>query len=83
MLHLRSETVTVRIRMNMVLDDYDGQMIPEEEYDLNFQTFVLRMREHHEKNLNQETNPTGDRTQVRLMRGNDVTPRRQRWSPLF
>ena len=40
-LQLRSETVAVRRRMNMVWTIYDGHMIPEEEYDLNFLTFVL------------------------------------------
>ena len=34
------------------------------------------------KNLNQEIDPTGDRTRARCVRGNDVTPRRQRWSGL-
>ena len=72
-LHIRSETVVVRRRMNMVLDDYGGQMIPGDECGSNFQTFVQRLRKNLEKKLNQETDSTGDRTQAGCVRGNDVT----------
>ena len=43
-LQLRSETVAVRRRMNMVLDYYDGQMIPGDDCGLNFLTFALQLR---------------------------------------
>ena len=42
-LQLRSETVAVRRRMNMISEDYDGQMIPGNECDTNFLTFVLQL----------------------------------------
>ena len=45
--------------MNMVLDDYDDQMIAGDACGLNFLTFVLRLRKYPGKNLNQETDPTG------------------------
>ena len=54
--------------MNMVLDDYDGQMITEDECGSNFLTFVLQLR----KNLNQEIDPTWDGTRARWVRGNDT-----------
>ena len=40
-LHLKSQTVAVRRRMNMVSDDYDGQMIPGDECGLHFLIFVI------------------------------------------
>ena len=55
----------------MVSDDYEGQVIPGEECGL---IFVLQMRKTPE-NLNQDTNPTGDRTRARCVSGNDVTTR--------
>ena len=55
-----SETVAVRRRMI-----YDAHMITEDEYGPNLLTFVLRLREYPEKNLNQEIDPTGDRTRAR------------------
>ena len=59
-LHLRSETVADHRQMNMVLDDYDGQMIPGDEWGRNFLTFVLQLRgkKKKHKNLNQKTNST-------------------------
>ena len=47
--HLRLETVAVRTRMNMISDDYDGQMIPRDECGPNFLTFVLQLRKAPEK----------------------------------
>ena len=41
---------------------YDGYMITGDEYGPNFLTFVLRLRENPGKSLNQEIDPTGDRT---------------------
>ena len=46
----------------------------------NVLTFVLQLRKTPEKNLNQETDPTGDRPRTRCVRGNDVTPRPQQRS---
>ena len=54
-----SETVAVLRRMNMFLDDYNGQMIPGDECRLNFLTFVLQLRKNFGRNLNQEVDPTG------------------------
>ena len=45
-------------RMNIVLEDYDGQMIPGEGCGRNFLTFVLQLRKNPE-NLNQEIDSTG------------------------
>ena len=63
-LHLRSETITDRRRMNMVLDDYDGQMTPGDECGPNFLTSIFQLRKNTGKNLSQETEPTGDLTRV-------------------
>ena len=63
--------------MIKVLDDNDGQMIPGDEYGPNFLTFVLQLRKSPGRNLNQETDPTGDRTLARCVRSNSVTPRSQ------
>ena len=69
-LQLRAETAAVRKLMNMVWMIYDGHMIPGDECGLHFLTF----------DLNQEIDPTGDRTRVRRVRSNAVNPRPQRWS---
>ena len=42
-LYLRSKTVAIHRQMSIVLDDYDGQMIPVDECGLNFLTFVLKL----------------------------------------
>ena len=77
-LQLRPETVAVRRRIGNDFDD-DGQMVSGDKCGLNFLTFVLHLREKPGKNLNQETDPTGIWIRARWMRGNDVTPRPQRW----
>ena len=69
--------------MNMVWMIYVGHMIPEDECSLNFLTFILQFRENPGKILNREIDPTGDRVRARCVRNNDVTPRPQRWSPMF
>ena len=51
------ETAAVRGRMI-----YDGHVITGDECGPNFLTFVLQLRESPEKNLNQQTDPTGERT---------------------
>ena len=48
-LHLSWETVAARRRMNIVLDDYDGQMILGDECDLHLLTFVLQLRKNSGK----------------------------------
>ena len=58
-LHPRPDTVAFRRRMSMVLDD-DGQMIPGDECDPNFLTFVSQLRENRRKKVNQEIDPNGD-----------------------
>ena len=64
-LFLRSETVAVHRRMNIISDDYDGQMIPEDECGPNFLTVVLQLRKtQKKKNLNTEIDPTGDQTRA-------------------
>ena len=55
----------------MVLDDYDGQMIPGDECGPTLLTFVLQLRRNPGKKLNQEIDATGDRTRLRCVRGND------------
>ena len=45
-----------------------------------FPDICLIVEEKPRKKLNQEIDPTGDRTQARCVRGNDVTPRPQRCS---
>ena len=77
---VRDRRVAVRRRMNMVWMIYDGHMIPRDECNLHFLTFVLQLRENLGKNLNREIDPTGDRTRARCVRNNDVTPRPQRRS---
>ena len=44
-------------------------MISGDEFDPNFLTFVLELRKNPGKNVNQETDPTGDRTQAHCVRG--------------
>ena len=76
---VRSETVAVRRRMIYGLDDiwrlYDnrGRMWPK------FSDICVTVEGNPRKNLNQETEPTGDRTRARCVRSNDVNPRSQRW----
>ena len=72
LLHPRSDTFTVRRRMNMVLDDYDGKIIPGAKCRLNFLTFVLELRKDPRKNLNQEIDPMLVRTWARWVIGSDV-----------
>ena len=72
-LHLRSETVAVRRRMIMVLDDNDGQMTPGEERGLNLLKFCLQLRKTPGENFNQEIDQTGDRIRARLTTGDYVT----------
>ena len=74
------EIVAFYRRMRDGLDDCDGEMVSGNKCGLNFLTFVLQLRENPGKNLNQETDPTGIWTRARSMRGNDVTPQKQRWS---
>ena len=57
----------------------DGYMITGDECGPNFLTFVLRLRKNPGKNLKQKIDMTGDRTQIRGLRTNVVTPRPQRW----
>ena len=64
----------------MVRMIYDVHMITGDECGPNFLTFILRLRENPGKNLNQENDPTGDRTPARWMKGNDITPPPQRRS---
>ena len=66
----------------MVSDDYDGQVVPGGEYGPNVLPFTLQLMKTPEK-LNQEIDPTGNRTRVRCMRGNDDTPRPQRQSKII
>ena len=58
--------------MNMVTDNYDGQMIAEDERGPNLLTFIIQLRENPGKNLNQETGRTGHRTRECCVRGNDL-----------
>ena len=61
-------------------DDNDGQMIFGDLGGLKLPDICLTGEEKLGKTLNQEIDPTGDRTRARCVRGNDVTPRPQRWS---
>ena len=70
-LQLCSETVAVRRRM---IYDNRGRMWPK------FSDIRLTVEGKPRKQLNQEIDPTGDRTRARCVRGSDVTPRPQRWS---
>ena len=45
-----------------------------------FPDFCPTVEEKSRKNFNQKIDTIGDRTRARCMRGNDVTPRPQRWS---
>ena len=62
MMHLllRSETVAVRGRMNLVLYYYDGQVKPGDECEIPDISLILE--EKRLKNLNHETDLTGERT---------------------
>ena len=73
-LQICSDTVAIRRRMI-----YDGHVITDDEYGSNFLRFVLRLRKNPGKNLNEEIDPTGDRTRAHRVRSNDITPRPQRW----
>ena len=49
-LHLRPETVVIHRQKNMVLDDdCDSQMISRDECNLNFLTFILKLRKIQNK----------------------------------
>ena len=72
-LQLRPETVAVRRRMNMVLGDYDGQMIPGDECRLNFLTFVLQLRKNSWKTS------TKNSFMFRLVLGSTQPP--IKWAP--
>ena len=48
-----------------------------------FPDICLIVEVNSRKNLNQEIDPTGDRTRPRWVRGNDVTPRSKFWSPFI
>ena len=50
-------------------------MKPGDKCDLNFLTVALELRKTPGKILNQEIDPTGNRTQVRLMEGNEIISR--------
>ena len=50
-LHLRSETVAVRRRMIMVLDDTDGQMTPGPGTRLKFTEILLAIKENPRRKL--------------------------------
>ena len=63
-LQIMSETIAICRQMNKVLDDYDDQMIPKDEWAVNFLKFVLQLRENLGINLKQETDLTGEQTQV-------------------
>ena len=72
-LYVRSETVAVRRRMNMVSNDYEGQIIPGDECRPNFLACGLQSRKNPGK-------PSiRDRNQARCTRGIDVTTRPRRW----
>ena len=77
-LQLRAEIVAVHRGMIMIWMIFDGHMKPRDECGLNFQTYVLQLR----KNVNQDIDPTGDRTRACSMRSNDVTLRPQRYKYL-
>ena len=68
-LQLWSETVAVHRRMI-----HDGHLITGDECGPNFLVFVLRLSENPGKNLDQEIDPTENRTQARCVRSYDVTP---------
>ena len=56
----------------MVWMIYYGHMVSGDECGPNFMIFVLRLRETPGTNLNQEIDPTGDRTRAHSVRSNDV-----------
>ena len=58
----------------MVLDDYDGKIIPGAKCRLNFLTFVLELRKDPRKYLNKETDPIVGRTWARWVIGSNVIP---------
>ena len=62
--------------MNMVWMVNDGHVMPGDDCDKNFLTFVLQLR----KNPGKISARTVDRTHARWIRGIDVTSRPQRWS---
>ena len=53
-------------------DDYDVQIVSEDESGLNFSTFVLMLR-NSKKNFNRRTDTKGNRIWICWMKGNDVT----------
>ena len=63
LLYPRLDTFTVRRRMNMVLDYYDGKILPGAECRLNFLTFILQLSKHPENWPDRGSNPgpLGDR----------------------
>ena len=61
--HLRPEVIAVQRRKNMVLYDYDVQMIPGRMWP-KFPEIVLQLR----RNLIQEIDPTRERTRARCVR---------------
>ena len=65
-------------RMNMVLEYYDGQIIPRNECGLNSLTFILQLRKIPVKTSIRKLTQPGIELRPRWMTGNDVNPR-----PLF
>ena len=55
-------------------------MISGDWWGLRFPDIFLQLRKKPGKTSIRKTDPTGDRTRARWVRGNDVTPRSQRWS---
>ena len=67
----------------MTEDDNDGQMIFGDLGGLKIPYICFTVEGKPRKNLNQETDPTGDGTRTRSVRSNDVTPRPPHWSHII
>ena len=64
-----STSQVIGARNEMIMVDYDGQMIFGDLVGLSFLTFVLQVRKKPEKTSPRKLVPTGDRTQARSVTG--------------
>ena len=68
-----STSKVIGARNEMMMDDYDGQMIFGDLVGLTFLTFVLQVRKNPEKAPPRKLVPTGDQTQARCITSTHAT----------
>ena len=66
-------------RSDMVLDDYDGKILPGDRMTSKFPDIFLQLRKDSRKKLNQETDLIMVRIRARWVMNNGVIPKLQQW----